>query len=38
MVERSLRGKFPFLRFVKDFGILGILWGKFLLYSPSGLG
>ena len=35
MVERLSRGKFPSLWFVKDFGVFGILWRKFLL-DPSG--
>ena len=30
--------QFPSLRFVKDFHILGILWGKFLFHSFGGLG
>ena len=38
MVEGSSRGKFPSLWFVKDFGIFGILWGKFLFYFLGGLG
>ena len=38
MIERSLRGEFPSLRLVKNLGILGILWGEFLLYFSSGLG
>ena len=38
MVKRSLRREFPPFRFVKDFGIFGILWGKFLFHSFSSLG
>ena len=38
VVKGPLRGKLPSLWFIKDFGILGILWGKFLFYSFSGLG
>ena len=38
MVKGPSRGKLPSLRFVKDFGVLGILWGKFLFYSFCGLG
>ena len=37
MVKGSSRGKFPPLWLVKDFGILGILWGKFLFHSFGGL-
>ena len=35
MVERSLRGKFPSLWFIKDSGIFGVLWRKFL-FNPFG--
>ena len=38
MIKGSSRGEFPSLWFVEDFGILGILWGKFLFHSFSGLG
>ena len=38
MVKGSSRGEFPSLWLVKDFGILGILWGKFLLHSFGSLG
>ena len=38
MIERSSRGKFPSLRFVKNLDVLGILWGEFLLYFFGGLG
>ena len=38
MVKGSLRGKLSSLWLVKDFGILGILWGKFLFHSFGSLG
>ena len=38
MVKVSSRGEFPSLWLIKDFGILGILWGKFLFHSLGGLG
>ena len=38
MVERSPRGELSPPRFVKNFGIFGILWGKFLLHPFSSLG
>ena len=38
MVERSPGRKFPSLGLVKDLGILGILWGKFLFHFFGGLG
>ena len=38
MIERSSRGEFPCLRLVKNLGILGILWGEFLLNFPGSLG
>ena len=38
MVKGPSWGKLPSLWLVKDFGILGILWGKFLFHSFSGLG
>ena len=38
MVERSPRGKFSSLWFIKDCGVFSILWGKFLLYSFGSLG
>ena len=38
MVEGSTRGEFPSLGLIEDFGIFSVLWGKFLLYSFSGLG
>ena len=38
MIEGSSRGKFPSPRLVKDFGIFGILWGKFQFHSFGGLG
>ena len=38
MIEGSSRGKFPFLGFVKNLGIFGVLWGKFLFNFLGGLG
>ena len=38
MIKGSSRGKLPSFRFIEDFGIFGILWGKFLFHSFSGLG
>ena len=38
MVKGSSRREFPSSRLIKDFRIFGILWGKFLFYSFSGLG
>ena len=29
MVKGSLRGEFPVLRLIEDFGVLRVLWGKF---------
>ena len=38
VVKRSLRGEFPVLRFIKDLGVLDMLWRKFLLHFLSSLG
>ena len=38
MVKGSSRGEFSSFWLVKDLGILGILWGKFLFHSFGGLG
>ena len=38
MVKGPSRGKFPSLWLIKDFGVFGILWGKFLFHSFGGLG
>ena len=38
MVKGSPRREFSSSRFVEDFGILGILWGKFLFHSFGSLG
>ena len=38
MVKRSLRREFSPFWFVKDLGILSVLWGKFLFYSFGSLG
>ena len=38
MIKGSSRREFPSLQFIKDFRIFGILWGKFLFHSFSGLG
>ena len=37
MIEGLPRREFSFPRFIEDFGILGVLWRKFLLYLLSGL-
>ena len=38
MIEGSSRGEFSFFGFIKNLGILGILWREFLLNLPGGLG
>ena len=38
MVEGSSRREFSSFRFIEDFGIFGILWGKFLFHFLGGLG
>ena len=38
MIERSSRRELSPLWFVKDFGVLGILWEKFLFHSFGSLG
>ena len=38
MIKGSSRGEFSFFGFIKNFGILGVLWREFLLNLPSGLG
>ena len=38
MIEGSSRGEFPFFGFIKNFGVLGVLWREFLLNLPGGLG
>ena len=38
MIEGPSRGEFSVFGFIKNFGILGVLWREFLLDLPGGLG